>query len=229
MAMTPQPNRPLTAEDVGLLKRGDVLRLNADYEWGFPEHAGGLTTVEDVGREDDTISLRTHEGLLDHFYPCTLAEVFVLVERPVATMTAAERAYGEEVADAMIVTPPSAEPNAGLEVIGWVKRINETHPIGLGQPSDWRFSPHRPTLEECLKAEWFDVQPLVTLQSATAALEAAEAQVAALREVVEKAAAYIEALGDNIERNDVDMHLDAVERPASFAQTLRAALPRGEG
>jgi hypothetical protein len=38
---------------------------------------------------------------------------------------------------------------------------------------------------------------------------------------LDEALTYIEQLGANIERNDLDMHLDVVERPFSFAQTMR--------
>ena len=46
-----------------------------------------------------------------------------------------------------------------------------------------------------------------------------------LSKAMDEALIYIEALGKNIERNDVDMHLDAVERPFSFAQNLRSQFP----
>jgi hypothetical protein len=42
--------------------------------------------------------------------------------------------------------------------------------------------------------------------------------------LLEELATYTEALGRNIERNDVDMHLDTVERPLSAVQPARAFL-----
>ncbi|WGM31456.1 Lar family restriction alleviation protein [Brevundimonas sp. NIBR11] len=56
----------------------------------------------------------------------------------------------------------SSTRSAG-ERIGWVKRINETHPIGLNQPSDWRFTPNKPVLEDGLKPEWFDIREVIAL------------------------------------------------------------------
>jgi len=91
---------------------------------------------------------------------------------------------GSDIIAYRVVTPaPSAlQPSASVPAeqadgggpadvsatpLGWVKRINEDHPIGLMQPSDWRFSPHKPTLEEGLKAEWFDVLPVYATPPAT--------------------------------------------------------------
>lgn len=53
----------------------------------------------------------------------------------------------------------------------------------------------------------------------------AEARADRLAKALDDALIYIEALGKNIERNDVDMHLDAVERPFSFSQNMRGAFP----
>jgi hypothetical protein len=74
------------------------------------------------------------------------------------------------------VTSPSNANTSGLEVVGWIKRINERHPIGLTQPGDWRFTPHRPALEEGLKDEWFDVNDVVTAASAQARIAELQAE-----------------------------------------------------
>ncbi len=47
----------------------------------------------------------------------------------------------------------------------------------------------------------------------------------AVLDALDEALTYIEQLGANIERNDLDMHLDTVERPFSFAQTMRGRFP----
>lgn len=73
---------------------------------------------------------------------------------------------------------PSNANTSGLEVVGWIKRINEHHPIGLTQPGDWRFTPHRPALEEGLKDEWFDVKDVVTAASAQARISGLQREVA---------------------------------------------------
>lgn len=186
--MTPQPNRPLTAEDVGLLKRGDVLRLETDYERGFPAHAGGITTVEDVDLEGDTITVRTHGGLLEYFYPRTMEEMFVFVERPAAT-------------------PPSAGPDAGL-----IERLRSTRSSGIRMGKLW--NPDGP--------------------AAIAALEAAEAQVAALREAFSAVANLICVPEDEWvdEHQNVADVAGGVINGTNTIDDLRralAALPQGEG
>lgn len=184
--MTPQPNRPLTPEDVVLLKRGDVLRL-AD-EWGddFSVHVGGLTTVVEVGY--DIVTVRTPDGSLDHFGFYTLATAFTFVERPVAT-------------------PPSAGPDAGL-----IERLRSTRSSGIRMGKLW--NPDGP--------------------AAIAALEAAEAQVAALREAFSAVANLICVSEDEWEdehQNVADVAEGVVKGTDTIADLRRAlsALQQGEG
>ena len=48
----------------------------------------------------------------------------------------------------------------------------------------------------------------------------------ALRTAAEKAADYLDELGDNLLRNDADMRLDPCEDPTDVAEALRLALSR---
>lgn len=92
---------------------------------------------------------------------------------------------------------PKGEVEAAVAVVGFLKRINEAHPVGLAQPSDWRFSPHKPVLADGLKPEWFDIEPLVTLASAQAALAASQAREARAAEALRPLAKIADAYDDN--------------------------------
>lgn len=74
------------------------------------------------------------------------------------------------------MTASSNANTSGLEVVGWIKRTNENHPIGLTQPGNWRLSPHKPVLGEGSRDEWFDVHEVVTAASAQTRIDAAEAR-----------------------------------------------------
>ena len=78
----PVAGRPLTAEDVALLRKGDVLRLLDDYRSKLDAHAGGNSIVEDVDPADGTITLRTSTGAVDYFYFNTMKGRFDFVSRP---------------------------------------------------------------------------------------------------------------------------------------------------
>lgn len=77
----PQPNRPLTAEDVGLLKRGDVLRVITP---SIADRFGPIVRFERV-----TKGIIRAEGL-DHHYAH-----FAFVERPVAARPALSAGGGD--------------------------------------------------------------------------------------------------------------------------------------
>lgn len=96
-------------------------------------------------------------------------------------------------------------------------------PVGGGyDPGDVRYGLHLIANEDCdeVAAAYYAKKALAHLAAPARAPEGG-----AVLSALDMALTYIEELGANIERNDLDMHLDVVERPFSFAQTMRGRFP----